>query len=74
MMVAEAYSKVSAKSQTVIPKPVRQRLGLKPGDMLRFRLIEEGVMLERVQPVDEDPFVSFGEWNSDEDERLYRDL
>ena len=70
----EAYSKVSAKSQTVIPKPVRQRLGLKPGDMLRFRLIEEGVILERVQRVDEDPFVSFDEWHSDEDERLYRDL
>jgi len=72
--VPEVYSKVSAKSQTVIPKPVRQRLGLKPGDMLRFRLNEDGVVLERVQHAEEDPFVSFGEWNSDEDERLYRDL
>jgi antitoxin PrlF len=70
----EAYSKVSAKSQTVIPKPVRQRLGLKPGDMLRFRLDKDGVVLERVQRTEEDPFVSFDEWHSDEDEHLYRDL
>ncbi|MET0277498.1 MAG: AbrB/MazE/SpoVT family DNA-binding domain-containing protein, partial [Pseudorhodoplanes sp.] len=32
------FSKVSVKSQTVIPREVRQRLDLKPGDTLRYRV------------------------------------
>ena len=32
-----AFSKVSVKSQTVIPREVREHLKLKPGDTLRYR-------------------------------------
>ena len=32
------FSKVSVKSQTVIPREVREQLGLQPGDTLRYRL------------------------------------
>ena len=68
------HSKLSSKSQTVIPKSVRKRLGLRPGDMLRFRMTDDRVTLEKVPEAEDDPFTTFAEWNSKEDERLYRDL
>jgi AbrB family looped-hinge helix DNA binding protein len=37
-----SFSKVSVKSRTVIPREVRERLGLKPGDTLRYRLTDKG--------------------------------
>jgi antitoxin PrlF len=42
-----AFSKVSAKSQTVIPREVRKRLKLKPGDTLRYRVTDDGVLLDK---------------------------
>jgi antitoxin PrlF len=68
------YGKVSAKSQVVIPKAVRQRLGLKQGDMLRFRVSDDHVTIEKVREAEDDPFATFSEWNSAEDDELYRDL
>ena len=41
-----AFSKVSVKSQTVIPCEVCEQLKLKPGDTLCFRLTDEGILLE----------------------------
>lgn len=68
-------SKITSKYQTVIPKAVRERLGLQTGDLLRFRFAESGaVTVEKVVPSEDDPFASFHEWTSEEDERLYRDL
>ena len=70
-----AYSKVSVKSQTVIPRQVRDRLGLKPGDMLRYRVTADGVLLDKA-PANEadDPFATFSEWGSEADEKAYGDL
>ena len=55
-----AFSKVSVKSQTVIPRAVRERLALKPGDTLRYRVTDNGVLLDKA-PANEtdDPFASF---------------
>jgi antitoxin PrlF len=36
-----ASSTITSKGQTTIPKAIRDRLGLKPGDRIEF-LIEEG--------------------------------
>lgn len=73
--MSAAQSKVTSKFQTVIPKAVRERLGLKTGDMLRFRYTENGpVTVEKAPQGDDDPFASFHEWTSEEDDRLYRDL
>ncbi len=70
-----AFSKVSVKSQTVIPRAVRKRLGLKPGDRLRYRLTENGVLLDKApQNETEDPFALFSEWSSEADEKAYGDL
>ncbi len=70
--VPSVFSKVSVKSQTVIPREVRDRLGLKPGDTLRYRVTEDGVLLDKA-PANEadDPFAAFTEWASEADEKAY---
>ena len=70
-----AFSKVSVKSQTVIPREVRERLRLKPGDTLRYRMTEEGILLDKA-PANEadDPFATFSEWSNEADEKAYGDL
>ena len=67
-----AFSKVSVKSQTVIPREVRERLDLKPGDTLRYRVTDEGVLLDKA-PTNEadDPFATFSEWSNEADEKAY---
>lgn len=70
-----AFSKISVKSQTVIPREVRKRLGLRPGDTLRYRLTAQGIVLDKA-PLGEsdDPFATFSEWSSEADEKAFRDL
>jgi antitoxin PrlF len=70
-----AFSRVSVKSQTVIPREVRERLALKPGDTLRYRVTEQGVLLDKA-PANEtdDPFAGFSEWSSEADEKAYGGL
>jgi len=70
-----AFSKVSVKSQTVIPREVRKRLALKPGDTLRYRVTDNGVLLDKAPPNEvDDPFVAFSEWSSEADEKAYGGL
>ena len=70
-----AFSKVSIKSQTVIPREVRDKLGLKPGDTLRYRLTEEGILVDKAPATEaDDPFASFSEWSSEADEKAYGNL
>jgi antitoxin PrlF len=68
------YGKVSAKSQVVIPKSVRQQLDLRQGDLLRFRVSGKTVTIEKMPSGEDDPFATFSEWNSAEDDELYRGL
>ena len=44
-------SKVFANSTTALPKPVRDALGVKAGDRVRFVISEKGVHIEKVQAV-----------------------
>ena len=73
-----AFSRVSVKSQTVIPREVRERLGLKPGDRLRYRLNARDVVIERAYPLDADWLRSLestlSEWSSAQDAAAYDDL
>jgi antitoxin PrlF len=69
------FSKVSVKSQTVIPRAVRERLALKPGDTLRYRVTDDGILLDKAPAVEaDDPFASFSEWSGAADEKAYGDL
>lgn len=68
-------SKLTTKSQTTIPKPVRFALDLKPGDEVAYRIEGERVILRKAEsgPVD-DPFATFSEWHSEADRDAYADL
>lgn len=68
------FSRISVKSQTVIPPEVREHLGLKPGDTLRYRVTEDGVLLEKAVRETDDPFAAFSEWSGEADEKAYGDL
>ena len=68
------FSKVSVRNQTVIPREVREQLKLKPGDTLRYRVIDDGVLLDKATEAARDPFATFSEWNNEADEKAYDSL
>ena len=69
------YSKVSVKSQTVLPREVRDRLHVGPGDRLRYILDDDGIRIEKDSaPAEDDPFATFAEWSSEADDQAYGDL
>lgn len=69
------FSKISVKSQTVLPQEVRERLRIAPGDRLRYIIDESGVRIDKSLPREEDdPFVAFTEWASAEDDEDFADL
>jgi antitoxin PrlF len=68
-------SRITSKAQTVVPKAVREKLGLKPGDLLRYVFEGGRVVIERVRTeAEDDPFAAFHEWASEADERAYKSL
>lgn len=69
-----SFSKVSTKSQTVLPRAVREKLGVGPGDTLRYRLTDDGVLVDKAPAEAEDPFASFSEWSGAADEKAYGKL
>ncbi|MFZ1428111.1 MAG: AbrB/MazE/SpoVT family DNA-binding domain-containing protein [Geminicoccaceae bacterium] len=68
-------SRLSSRSQTVIPKPIRDRLGIGPGDLIAFEERAGEIVIRPVQPpLGEDPFATFTEWAGAEDEEAYAGL
>lgn len=72
------FSKLTAKSQTTVPKEVREALGAKPGDTLVYRIVKGRVTLARAEPIDRAYLKAvestLSEWNSREDADAYDDL
>ena len=67
-------SRLTSKSQTTIPAPVRKALGLREGDLVTY-VIEDGrVVMTRAESVQDDPFASFSEWDSPADRKAYADF
>ena len=75
-MQATVSSKLTDKAQTTIPKAVRRLLHLEPGDSIGYLVDADGtVTLTKVQSASEqDPFATFSEWSSPEDEAAYANL
>jgi antitoxin PrlF len=69
-------SRLGVKSQTVLPKPVRDALGVGPGDQVGYSIRNGRVMLTavRVNEPSDDPFASFEEWASEADTLGYASL
>ena len=53
-----SFSKVSVKSRTAIPREAREHLRRKPGDSLRYRVTDHGVLLDKASEAGDDPFAS----------------
>lgn len=68
-------SKLTTKSQTTIPQPVRAALRLVPGDEVTYQIEGSRVILRKAgsEPAD-DPFATFSEWDSEADRSAYADL
>jgi antitoxin PrlF len=75
MTRVEATARLSAKSQVVIPKEVRERLGIGPGDLLAFEVRGDEIVVRPVpRGQTEDPFALFTEWSSPADDEAYADF
>ncbi len=71
------HSKLTTKSQTTIPLVVREHLKIGPGSELEYELREDGVFIRPKAvhvPGQDDPFATFAEWSSKNDENAYADL
>ena len=50
------------------------KVSLKPGDTLRYRVTDDGILLDKATEAGNDPFAVFSEWTSEADERAYKGL
>ena len=68
-------SKITSKAQTTIPRPVREALCVREGDELAYKIERGRVIVTKAarMPAD-DPFATFYEWASENDQRAYGDL
>ena len=70
--------KISSKNQITVPKEVRERLGIRPGDLIAYDIEDERVILRRVEPFDrefhEALAKTLNEWSTSEDADAFRDL
>jgi antitoxin PrlF len=67
-----AFSKVSVRNQTVIPHEIREQLKLKRGVTLRYRVTDDGALLDKATETGDGPFAAFSEWTSEADEGPWR--
>ena len=60
------------RRKTMMPRKVRERLRVKPGDTLRYRLTENSVVPDKTGTGElTDPFATFSEWSNEADEKAY---
>jgi len=72
-------SRLTAKAQTTIPKPVRDALRAGAGDLLVYRIDNGQVIVAKATPSPpiepgDNPFAVFHEWDSAADREDYSDL
>ncbi len=68
-------SKLTTKSQTTIPQPVRVALGLTPGDEVVYEIEGDRVVLRKAgSRAADDPFATFVEWHGEADRNAYAGL
>jgi AbrB family looped-hinge helix DNA binding protein len=69
----EELVKVSPKFQVVIPKKVREVMGLKPGEELQIMILEDSIRLVRPRTIDQLMGIAKGmKWKDSYRDRSYR--
>lgn len=70
--------RMGRNGRTAVPRKVRERLGLTPGDSLVYEVEGETVRMRRLAPVDlaylRAVQATLSEWDSPEDEAAYAGL
>jgi antitoxin PrlF len=59
--------RITAKSQTTVPRAVRKALGIRPGDQIAYEIEGDRVVMRRVDDPFDAPLASFTEWSDDLD-------
>lgn len=67
-------ARLGAKARVMLPKAVREALGLRPGDTVAFVIDGADVRVARTPFEAEDLFACFSEWASEADRKGYADL
>jgi antitoxin PrlF len=71
-------SRLTSKAQTTIPREVRQKLSLEPGDTIVYEIEDDAVRLRKHAPLDLSYLhavqATLSEWESPEDAAAYDDL
>ena len=72
-------SKLTSKFQATVPKEVRQTLSLTSKDQIIYEILEDKtVIIRKASPLDKAYLKgldnTLDEWNSDDDEKAYKDL
>lgn len=53
------FGKLSKRGQVVIPKKIRDLTNIEPGDTIKFSIKENRIILEKVNPIEENSIVEF---------------
>lgn len=78
--VRSRYSaRLTSKYQATIPKEIRKHLHLESGDQVLYELLpDDTVVVRKTSPLDLDYIqalnATMNEWESDEDEKAYKNL
>ena len=69
-------SKITSKAQTTIPQAVREALRVREGDELAYHIDTDGrvILTKATRAASDDPFATFGEWDSENDRKAYAKL
>lgn len=72
------YARLTSKGQVTVPKEVRTRLQLQPGDVLSYEVEGDEVRVRKVGRFDaawhRALSTTLEEWNTPEDDEAFRDL
>lgn len=70
--------RLSSKGHVTIPRKVRERLGVKPGDLIAYEMKKGVVTIRRLEPFDAAFHAALSttldEWSTPEDDEAFRDL
>jgi antitoxin PrlF len=72
------HSRLTSKSQTTIPKRIRDRLRLKPGDFVKYEIEDNRIILTKAAAIDVTHLAqiekTLSEWDTPEDSAAYDNL